>query len=255
MREHEHDGECSEGPRPKAEQDQDRAPDALLLKAAAGGRADVLGPGGMLRLQRALGNRAASASVQRSSVHGVVGSGGQALDPEVRSDMEARLGHDFGDVRVHTDGAAHDSAKEVGAHAYTVGSHVVFQRDAYDPGSHQGRTTLAHELTHVVQQRSGPVDGTETAGGITVSDPGDRFEREAVANAERVMAAPAPVQAVREGGGTPAGSGAVAAVQRDAEEPVQRAAEEGVEEAPAVQGLFVQRAGAEEAEEDEAPAE
>lgn len=264
MREHEHDGECSEGPRPRTEQDQDRAPDALLLKAAAGGRADVLGPGGMLRLQRALGNRAASASVQRSSVHGVVGSGGQALDPEVRADMEARLGHDFGDVRVHTDGAAHDSAKEVGAHAYTVGSHVVFQRDAYDPGSHQGRTTLAHELTHVVQQRSGPVDGTETAGGIKVSDPGDRFEREAVANAERVMAAPAPVQAVREtGGGPAAGTGTVAAVQRDAEEPVQRDAEEpvqrdaeeGVEEAPAVQGLFLQRAGAEEAEEDEAPAE
>ena len=48
------------------------------------------------------------------------------------------------------------------AHAYTVGSNVVFQRDQYDPGSDAGRTMLAHELTHVVQQRSGPVDGTPT---------------------------------------------------------------------------------------------
>jgi hypothetical protein len=230
--EHEHDAECVAGPRPKAEQESaGGVPDALLLKAAAGGRADVLGAGGMLRLQRALGNSGVGAAMQRSSVHDVVNSGGgQALDPEVRSDMEGRLGHDFGDVRVHTDSAAHDSAKSVNAHAYTVGSHVVFQRDAYDPGSHQGRTTLAHELTHVVQQRSGPVDGTETAGGIKVSDPSDRFEREAVANAERVMAAPAPVA------------------------PVQRESEGGGEEA-SVQGMFVQRAAAEEAEEDEAPAE
>ncbi|ATW51858.1 hypothetical protein CGZ69_32760 [Streptomyces peucetius subsp. caesius ATCC 27952] len=232
---HEHTAECVAAPRPKSEQDTG-APDALLLKAAAGGRADVLGPGGMLRLQRALGNSGVGAAVQRSSVHDVVNSGGgRPLDAEVRADMEALLGHDFGDVRVHTDSAAHESAKSVNAHAYTAGSHVVFQRDAYDPGSHQGRTTLAHELTHVVQQRSGPVDGTETAGGIKVSDPSDRFEREAVANAERVMSAPAPV--------VPAAS-------------VQREAEEGQEAQEAsVQGMFVQRAAAEEAEEDEAPAE
>ena len=108
--------------------------------------------------------------------------------------MEGRLGQDFGDVRVHDDAAAHRSAEAVNAHAYTVGSNVVFQRDKYDPGSDAGRTMLAHELTHVVQQRSGPVDGTPTGGGIKVSDPSDRFEREAAANAERVMSAPAPAQ-------------------------------------------------------------
>ncbi|MFJ5548485.1 DUF4157 domain-containing protein [Streptomyces sp. NPDC093225] len=259
MREHEHDGEHFDGPRPKAEPEHgSAAPDALLLKAAAGGRADVLGPTGLLRLQRALGNKGATASVQRSSVHDVVGSGGQALDPEVRADMEGRLGADFGDVRVHTDAAAHASAKEVGAHAYTVGSHVVFQRDAYDPGSHQGRTTLAHELTHVVQQRSGPVDGTETAGGIKVSDPGDRFEREAVANAERVMAAPGP-GTVSDGApdtGPAPSATTVSAGPAPAVAPVQRAAEEAEgEEDPSVQGLFVQRAAAEETDEEEAPAE
>jgi hypothetical protein len=102
--------------------------------------------------------------------------------------MEARLGHDFGDVRVHTDSAAHDSAVAVNAHAYTVGSNVVFQRDAYRPSTPSGRLTLAHELTHVIQQRSGPVDGTDTGGGVKVSDPDDRFEREASANAERAIA-------------------------------------------------------------------
>lgn len=185
-RDHEAEGE-SAAPRQAAP----AVPEGLLLKAAAAGRTDVLGSGGLLRLQRALGNGAVSASLapeeERSPVHDVVGSGGTPLEPAVRTDMEARLGHDFGDVRVHTDAAAHDSAQAVNAHAYTVGSHVVFQRDAYDPGTHQGRTTLAHELTHVVQQRSGPVDGTDAGGGVRVSDPADRFEQEAAATAARVV--------------------------------------------------------------------
>jgi hypothetical protein len=103
--------------------------------------------------------------------------------------MEARLGADFGDVRVHTDDRAHESARSVNAHAYTVGSDVVFQRDRYDPGSTEGRTVLAHELTHVIQQRNGPVEGSPAVGGVRVSDPSDRFEQEAASNAERAVAA------------------------------------------------------------------
>ena len=134
---------------------------------------------------------------ERSPVHDVVSSGGRPLEPEVRTDMEARLGHDFSDVRVHDDSAAADVGDAVNAHAYTVGSNVVFQRDKYDPSSTEGRTTLAHELTHVVQQRSGPVDGSSAPGGIKVTDPSDRFEREAASNADRVMSAPAPVQTLQ----------------------------------------------------------
>jgi hypothetical protein len=99
-----------------------------------------------------------------------------------------------------------------------------------------------------VQQRSGPVDGTSAPGGIKLSDPSDRFEREAASNAERVMTTPAPVQ-------TAAISSSGPAVQRaeDEEDEVQGAfvqrAEEGEEDE--VQGLFVQR---EDAEEDEASA-
>ncbi|WP_154796419.1 eCIS core domain-containing protein [Occultella kanbiaonis] len=201
--------------------------------AARPGRPDRLGSVGLLRLQRAIGNAGVSELVEqeRSPVLDVIGSGGgSALDDGVRTDMEARLGHDFSDVRVHTDGAASDSAAAVNAHAYTVGSNVVFQRDRYDPGSQAGRTMLAHELTHVVQQRTGPVDGTSTGDGVRVSDPSDRFEREAAANAERVMSGPAPVQ--RDGAEEEELQGAF--VQREAEE----------EE---LQGAFVQR----EAEEDQ----
>ncbi|MFF9346456.1 DUF4157 domain-containing protein [Streptomyces sp. NPDC014734] len=228
-----------------------------VFRAAATGRTDAVGTGGMGVLQRAVGNNAVGAMLRRkeeedrSPVHEVVSSGGgQPLDTDTRTDMERRMGADFSDVRVHTDSAAHESAKSVGAHAYTVGNNVVFQRDAYDPSSPQGRTTLAHELTHVVQQRSGPVEGTEAPGGIRVSDPSDRFEREAVANADRVLSDPvsAPAPAPDLGAGVGAASGPVPAVQR--------ASTEDEDEEPAdVQGSFVQRAeeGASEEEEEEAP--
>jgi hypothetical protein len=202
--------------------------DSHLFEAAAAGRPDVLGPEGMLRLQRAVGNAgAATLAEQRSPVLDVIEDGGQSLDEPVRTDMEARLGADFSDVRVHSGDHAHDSAQSVGARAYTVGSNIVFQRDAYDPSSAEGKTTLAHELTHVVQQRSGPVDGTPSGDGVSVSDPGDRFERAAAENAERVMAeSSAPGTASAEGAAP-----AAASVQRD----------EGEEPDESLQGLFVQR--------------
>ncbi|MFJ1595156.1 DUF4157 domain-containing protein [Kitasatospora albolonga] len=126
------------------------------------------------------------ATVQRSAVHDVLRGGGRPLDTTTRADMEARLGADFSDVRVHDDAAARASAAEVGARAYTSGSHVVLGAGGTD------RHTLAHELTHVIQQRRGPVAGTDNGGGLRVSDPADRFEREAEATATRVMATPAP---------------------------------------------------------------
>jgi hypothetical protein len=204
---------------------------AREVRAALSGRLDVAGSAGLLGLQRTVGNGGAASLVaqreeEASPVHEVVRSGGEPLAPDVRADMEGRLGHDFGDVRVHTDGAADASARAVSAHAYTVGPHIAFQRSAYEPGTDQGRQTLAHELVHVVQQRSGPVDGTEAPGGIRVSDPSDRFEREAAATAAQVSAPAAPVSA------------APPQVQREAEEQ---------EEAP-VQGLWVQREGEEEEE-------
>jgi hypothetical protein len=102
--------------------------------------------------------------------------------------MESAFGASFDDVRVHTDEQASKSAESVGANAYTVGSDVVFRSGQYSPSSAVGQRTLAHELAHVVQQSQGPVDGTDAAGGIRVSDPSDRFERAAEQTADDVMA-------------------------------------------------------------------
>jgi hypothetical protein len=70
--------------------------------------------------------------------------------------MEPRFGHDFSQVRMHTDARAADSSRAVGAHAYTVGRDVVFGAGQYAPRTMTGRRLLAHELTHVVQQLGGP---------------------------------------------------------------------------------------------------
>lgn len=145
----------------------------------------------LLHLQRTLGNAAVARmvegaqgedEVQRSAVHGVLSSSGQPLGAPVREEMESRMGADFSDVRVHTGGTAQRSAAEIGARAYTSGNHVVLGSGASD------KHTLAHELTHVLQQRSGPVAGTDNGDGLKVSDPSDRYERAAEANAKRVMA-------------------------------------------------------------------
>jgi hypothetical protein len=101
--------------------------------------------------------------------------------------MEARLGADFSDVRLHTDAAGHTAAESVQAEAFTSGSHIAFRRGGFNPATAAGKHTLAHELTHVVQQRSGPVAGTDVGGGLRVSDPSDAFERQAEANATRAM--------------------------------------------------------------------
>ena len=70
--------------------------------------------------------------------------------------MEPCFGHDFSRVRVHTDGQAGESARAVDALAYTVGRNVVFGPGQYAPEERAGRSLLAHELTHVVQQRNSP---------------------------------------------------------------------------------------------------
>ncbi|HEX2049184.1 MAG TPA: DUF4157 domain-containing protein [Actinomycetota bacterium] len=84
-------------------------------------------------------------------VHDVLRTAGEPLEPGARADMEKRLGHDFARVRVHRDAAAGESARAVGALAYTVGEHVVFAPGQYETSTPQGRSLLAHELTHVVQ--------------------------------------------------------------------------------------------------------
>jgi len=88
-------------------------------------------------------------------VNEVLRSPGTPLDPSTRAFMETRFAQDFGDVRLHSDAKAAESARAVNALAYTVGSDVVLGDGQHSPQTTAGRKVLAHELTHVVQQSSG----------------------------------------------------------------------------------------------------
>lgn len=88
-------------------------------------------------------------------VHEVLRSPGEPMDSATRADMEARFDHDFGNVRLHSDAKAEESARAVNALAYTVGSDVVLGAGQTSLHTDAGRKVLAHELTHVVQQQSG----------------------------------------------------------------------------------------------------
>lgn len=162
---------------------QDPAPDGAVRRANPSSSE-------VLALQRAVGNAtvdrllhrtAPAAADQGSNPQAVLGQPGRPLAANERADMESRFGAHFSDVRLHTGPAARRSAAELGARAYTSGSHVVIG----DGGADQA--TLAHELTHVLQQRSGPVPGAKVGGGLRVSDPGDEFERAAERTAALVL--------------------------------------------------------------------
>jgi hypothetical protein len=90
------------------------------------------------------------------SVREVLGSPspGERLDALTGRFMEQRFGYDFDRVRVHSDTRSAQSAADIGARAWTLGSHVFFGPGAYDPASPQGAALIAHELAHVVQQRN-----------------------------------------------------------------------------------------------------
>ena len=234
--------ESHQPPAHRKDEGEAAGPEALM-----NGRTDALTPAAVMHLQKTAGNATVSAALEEQEptlVKDVVGSGGgTVLDRETRGFMESRLGADFSDVRVHTDAKASESARSVQAHAYTVGSDVVFQSGQYAPESDSGKRMLAHELTHVVQQRSGPVAGTPAPGGIKISHPSDTFERAAESSADRAMSSQSPA---------PQSHAATshASVQREGEEEelqgsfMQRQADDEEE----LQGAFVQREAEEEEE-------
>ena len=92
-----------------------------------------------------------------ASVDPALAGPGKPLEPAFRQGMEQRFGYDFSRVRVHSGAKAEQSAREVSARAYTVGSDIVFGSGLFAPGTRRGRRLIAHELTHVVQQNKGAV--------------------------------------------------------------------------------------------------
>lgn len=104
------------------------------------------------RIQRYSAQAAGVMDNAPASVDRVLASAGRPLDTALQQDMGQRFGYDFSRVRVHVGATAEQSAREVNAHAYTVGHNLVFGAGQFAPGSRVGRHLLAHELTHVVQQ-------------------------------------------------------------------------------------------------------
>jgi hypothetical protein len=136
------------------------------------------------RLQRRASRDGAHDASATESVGDVLRSQGSPLDTQTRSFMESRFGRDFSGVKVHTDSRAAESARAVGALAYTVGRDVVLDSAHYSPGSASGQRLLAHELTHVIQQET----ASETSStSLEVGPPDDTFEREADTVAARVL--------------------------------------------------------------------
>jgi hypothetical protein len=125
------------------EQEADRIADHVMTTPAHSAVS-----GAPLRIQRYAGQ----ADTVPSSVDQVLASSSRPLELALRQEMEPRFGYDFSRVRVHSGGAAEQSAQNVNAHAYTVGHDIVFGAGQFAPGTHEGRRLIAHELTHVVQQ-------------------------------------------------------------------------------------------------------
>jgi len=129
------------------EQEADRIADQVLTSPAHSAAS-----GAPLRIQRFSGQSDGQMDTAPVSVDQALANPGRPLEPAVRQDMEQRFGHDFSRVRVHSGAAAEQSAREVNAHAYTVGQDMVFSAGRFAPGTHEGRRLLVHELTNVVQQ-------------------------------------------------------------------------------------------------------
>ena len=159
----------------------------LQRKCACGG---TPGPTGECvecsRKRLSLQRRSSSETRQSEAppiVHDVLRSPGRPLDTDTRAFMEPRFGHDFGQVRVHADAKAAESARAVHASAYTVGRDMVFGAGRYTPETGEGKRLVAHELAHVVQQ-----EGTSSPNAsLSLAPQNDPAEHAADVAAEKIV--------------------------------------------------------------------
>ncbi|WCB93501.1 hypothetical protein DSM104299_02214 [Baekduia alba] len=135
------------------------------------------GPG-----NHALARLAAGAGIQPDGVvvpqvaQAIAGRAGRGnrLDGAMAAWSDAALGGRGDHVRVHHDAGAARLASAVSARAFTVRNDVFFGAGEYRPHTALGRKLIAHELTHVAQQR-----GSAIGGSLRVTEPGDAQERDA----------------------------------------------------------------------------
>jgi Domain of unknown function (DUF4157) len=106
----------------------------------------------ILQRQDALGGGEASTDVE-SAINKARG-GGMPLEAGLQQSMGQAMRADFSGVKVHTDSQADQLNRSIQAKAFTTGQDVFFRQGEYNPGSQAGKELIAHELTHVVQQKN-----------------------------------------------------------------------------------------------------
>ena len=213
-----HSGADRAGGRPAPRSAGAALPPFAALQRAAGNAAVTLAIQRARDEEHVVGPEGAGAGAalpvqRRASVTDAVGSPGRPLEPRILQRAEQAYRMDFGHVRVHSGPVAQRSAEDLGALAYTTGSHIVLGGGRVDD------EVMYEEVDHVRQQALGPVPGTLNSTGEKVSHPDDPFERSAGANGRKLARGAAPDLAL-PGAAVPAG-----AVQRsaDGDVPVQRA--------------------------------
>jgi hypothetical protein len=172
------------------------------------------------------------------------GSMGQPLPRPVQKELEQLTGSDLSEVRVHSDDAADQAARALGANAFTTGQHIYFAAGKYQPHTQRGRRLLAHEVAHTVQQRGLRAPEPDTAAMSSPDDPLERQADEFGGLFASATAEPAPAPA-RDQAPRPARLDALASpqVQRDPggpeetsaatpERQADESAQETVEDAP-----------------------
>lgn len=145
-------------PGDKYEREADRIAQAVTRGAP--------GPGHVQAIGGASGFATPRADV-RPGIRGAA-AGGQRIPGHVRAPLEQALDADFSGVRVHADAGADRLSRSLRASALTTGQDIFFRRGTYAPGSGEGYALLAHELVHVIQQRSGQPG---TAGAVQLNRP------------------------------------------------------------------------------------
>jgi hypothetical protein len=111
--------------------------------------------------------------VNMTQISNIVSTEGTSIDANTRRFMESRFGYDFSQVKMHFGAAAEQSARDVGAHAYTVGTHIVFEEGQSVWHTTSGLRLLTHELAHVVQQGRGDPSSSPSQRGSMLEQAAD----------------------------------------------------------------------------------
>jgi outer membrane protein OmpA-like peptidoglycan-associated protein len=162
---------------------------SLQRKCACGKHTTAGGECDECRQQRLQSQRQATHRTEETGVppvvHEALSMAGRPLDTDTRQTMEANLGQDLSQVRIHTDDKAADSAEAINAQAYTVGQDIVFGKGKFATSASEGQKLLAHELAHVTQQTSSDMGSATDK--LTIGEASDTLEQEADKMADDVV--------------------------------------------------------------------